>query len=145
MTLDEILDEWDKDAPIDRTELGDAALHGSKLHAKWLRRLSYARLRLYKLREEGKVLKLAKHEFFTQGPTKETREAGWVPPAVGRPLNKDVSLYIDADKQTIEHNLKVALQSEIVQAIELIFVALKGRGFDIGRKLEEIKLRLGNG
>ena len=143
MTLDEVLDEWDSDSVIDRTELGDSALQGSRLHAKWLRIRSRERLRLAKHLEDGKALKLAKHEFYTQGPTRETQELGWEPPAIGRVLNKDLSLYMDGDTQIQEHNLKVAYQREICDAVDLIFVALKGRGFDIGRKLEEMKLRAG--
>jgi hypothetical protein len=141
--LEELLDEWDRDSLIDRTELGDAAIQGARLHSKYLRYLAIERLKLAKLIEAGKELRLAKHEFYTQGPTKETQEQGWQPPAIGRPLNKDVPLYMDADKQVIEHNLKVAYQSEIVKAIDLIFVAIKARGFDIGRKLDEMKLRMG--
>lgn len=144
MTLDEVLNEWDKDAVIDRTELGNAALDGSRLHAKWLRIRSHEKLRLAKLLEEGKQLKRDKHEFYTQGPTKETQERGWELPAMGRVTNTLAPMYMDADKQTVEHNLRVAYQREIVDAVELIFVALKGRGFDIGRKLDELKLRMGS-
>lgn len=143
MTLDEVLNEWDKDSVIDRAELGDAALQGSRLHAKWLRIRSHEKLRLAKLLEEGKQLKLAKHEFYTQGPTKETQELGWEPPAMGRVTNGLAPMYMDGDKQTVEHNLRVAYQREVVDSIDLIFDALKGRGFDIGRKLTEMKLRMG--
>ena len=143
MKLEEILEEWDRDSEIDRTSLGDESLRGPKLHAKWLRIRANEKLLLFKMTEEAKQLRLAKHEFFTQGPTKETQQAGWEPPAIGRPLNKDVPLYMDADKQVVEMNLRVALQREKVDAIDLIFLALKGRGFDIGRKLEDMKLKMG--
>lgn len=143
MKLEEILDEWDRDSEIDRTALGDESLRGPKLHAKWLRIRANEKLLLFKMIEESKRLKLHKHEFYTQGPTKETQALGWEPPAIGRPLNKDVPLYMDADAQTIESNLKIALQREKVDAIDLIFVALKGRGFDIGRKLEDLKRQQG--
>lgn len=145
MTLDEILDDWDKDAPIDRLELGDASLDGARLHAKWLRRRAYEKLTLFKRNTELKALKLAKHEFLTQGPTKETQALGWEHPARGIILNKDVNMYMDADAQIVEKNLQVAYQQEIVDAIDLIFVALKARGFDIGRKLDDVKLKMGNG
>jgi hypothetical protein len=143
MTLDEILEDWDKDAPIDKLELGDASIDGARLHAKWLRRLAYERLRLYKLNTELKTLKRDKLEFYTQGPTKETQAAGWEFPARGVILNKDTGIYIDADKQILEKTLQIAYQQECVNAIDLIFVALKARGFDIGRKIEEMKLRAG--
>jgi hypothetical protein len=144
MTLDEILDDWDKDAPIDRLELGDASIDGARLHAKWLRRLLYARMRLHKLNTELKVLKRDKLEFYTQGPTKETQALGWEVPARGMVLNQDKNTYIDADKQIIEKTLQIAYQQEICNAVDLIFVALKARGFDIGRKLEDQKLKAGH-
>lgn len=141
MTLDDILNEWDKDSVIDRLDLGDESLKISRLHAKWLRILANERLRLKKRQTELYQLKRDKLEFYIQGPTKETHEAGWEMPARGAVLKSDLPVYMDADKQIIEKTLEVAYQNEIVQAIDLIFVSLKGRGFDIGRKIDDMKFK----
>ncbi len=143
MTLDDVLAEWDKDAPHDRHNLGNEALNISILHAKWLRILVFERLRLKKIESETKQLKLDKHEFYTQGPTKETQAKGWNFPARGVILNKDVHLYSDADPQIIEANLKVAYQAETVAACELIFKSIQNRNWEIGRAIEDIKFKQG--
>lgn len=144
MTLEEILDDWDKDSVIDRTDVGGDALENSRLQAKWLRRLSYERLRLKQIEGESKRLRLDKHEFYTLGPTKETHERGWVPPAVGRILNKDLDTYMQADSEVIKMNLRVALQAEIVAALELIMKEIMGRNWHQGRAIEWAKLQAGN-
>lgn len=142
--LTELLNEWDEDATIDRTRLGDESLKGMKLHAKWLRYRANEKLRLRKRQTELAELKRDKHEFYLLGPTKETQQLGWEMPARGAVLKSDIGTYMDADKQIIEKTLEVAYQNQIVEAIDLIFEALKGRGFDIQRKLTDLMREQGN-
>ncbi len=144
MTLDEVLDMWDVDSIHDPLELGEGALKIARLHAKYLRFLAIERLRLNKLQAEGRELRLAKHEFYTQGPTRESAEKGWQYPPVGKILVKDLSLYMDADPQMIEHNLKVCYQDQVVEALNLIFKSIQNRAWEIGRKLEDQKMKMGN-
>lgn len=144
MTLDEILDLWDKESPLRKPHLDDESLNIPRLHARWLRILTTERLRLRKLESELKVLKLEKYEFYTQGPTKESREKGWEFPARGMILNKDSHMYLDADKEIQEANLRIAYQAEIVAAIELIFKSIQGRNWEISRCLEDLKFKSGN-
>lgn len=144
MNLDQVLDEWDKDSGHDKSRLGDEALNIPRLHGKWLRILSAERLRLRKMQEDWKVLKLEKHEFYTQGPTKETQQKGWEFPSRGMVLNKDIPLYTDADKQVVEFNLKMAYQQEVVAAIELIFKSIQNRNWEIGRAIDWAKYQQGN-
>lgn len=144
MTLEEVLDTWDNDSNIDKTNLGNNALEISRLHAKWLRILAYERLRLRQLETEVKRLRLDKHEFYTLGPTKETHERGWVPPPVGRILNKDLDTYMQADPDVIKLNLRVALQAEVVSSVETILREIQGRNWHIGRAIDWAKLQAGN-
>lgn len=143
--LDEILDTWDEDTKIDRTELGDASLDIPKLHSKWLRRLTSEKLKLKLLEAESKALKLEKHEFYTQGESPETRAKGWKMPSRGVILVKDIPLYMEADPHLIEMNLRVAYQAEIVSAIELIMKSIHGRNWEVRAAIDWIKFTSGIG
>lgn len=50
---------------------------------------------------------------------------------------------MDADTQMIEHNLRLNYQAEVVAAIELIFKSIQNRSWEIARKLEDVKLKMG--
>jgi hypothetical protein len=136
LKLEEILNSWDQDTEIDRTELGEESRKIAKLHAKYLRIRSTENLRLVQLQGQLKELRLQKHEFYTLGPTKETAAKGWTLPAKGIVLKSDLPLYMDADKDIIAMNLKVAYQAEIVAALDMILKAVQGRNWEIGRMLD---------
>ena len=56
MTLEEIQTAWSKDAPVDRTELGNEATRIPQLHSKYFKIYSTERLVLKKLQEQSKQL-----------------------------------------------------------------------------------------
>ena len=93
MKLEEILELWNKDSVVDKTELGDEAISIPKLHHKYYRIFVMERLALRKQEFELKQLKLDKYEFLTQGPNEETKDKGWRLPAKGMILKNDLPLY----------------------------------------------------
>ena len=74
MKLEAIYEEWKKDSDIDKTELGDESIKIPKLHHKYFQVYSSEKMLLKKYEAEMRQLKLAKYEFYTQGPTKETQD-----------------------------------------------------------------------
>ncbi len=143
MKLEEIHDLWESDSKIDKTELAGESLKIPQLHHKYYKMYSNERLVLKKLNAEYKQLKLAKFEFFTQGPNEETDEKGWELPAAGRVLKADVQNYIEADKDIINLSLKIGLQEEKVEILESIIRTLNNRGYNIHTALEFIKFTNG--
>ena len=143
MKLEQVLDLWDKEGRLDRTNLDEESLAIPSLHARWLRILVEEKLRLKALESERSRLKLEKYEFLTQGPTKETQAKGWVHPARGVILKAEVGSYMDADPQMVEMNLRVAYQAEVVSACELIFKSIQGRNWEISRAIEWRKHQAG--
>ena len=61
MTLEEILESWEQDCIVDKTELAEEALKIPNLHSKYLRILSTEKLKLKKLESEYKILKLERY------------------------------------------------------------------------------------
>ena len=136
MNIDELMDMWSKDSDIDRTELGEESLKIPQLHSKYYKLFATERLRLKKMEADFKILKLEKYEFYTQGPTEESRDRGWKLPPRGLVLKADVSMYMEADDDLIQTSLKIGLQQEKVDYLENIIKSLVNRNFNIKNAIE---------
>jgi len=143
MKIDAIYEEWNKDSEIDKTELGDEALKIPKLHHKYFQIYSAEKLLLRKYEAEMKSLKLAKYEFYTQGPTKETQELGWGLPSRGMILKQEMPMYMEGDRDLIDLSLKIGMQQEKVELLESIIKSLTNRGFQIKSAIDWFKFTSG--
>jgi hypothetical protein len=144
MKLDSIYALWAEDSKIDRMDLGEESLKISSLHQKYSEIYTNEKIALRKYESDLKVLKLEKHEFYTQGPTNETQEKGWELPAIGKIIRSDVQQYIDADKDVIQLTLKIGVQYEKVSLLESIIKNLFNRGFQIKNAIDYMKFQAGN-
>jgi hypothetical protein len=136
ISIEDIIELWAVDTQIDSTELAAESLKIPGLHNKYYRIFLEERLRLKKMESEMKSLKLDKYEFYTLGPTKESQEKGWQLPAKGIILKQDIPMYMDADKDIIEMNLKVGLQQEKVELLETITKSITNRNFIIKNAID---------
>jgi hypothetical protein len=143
MKLEDIFELWGEDSRVDKTELGNAALELAKLHHKYYRIYSQERLLYKKMEAELKQLKLEKYEFYVDGPTQEHIELGWKLPAKGRILKSDVSNYLDADSDIINHNLKLAYQQEKLEVLDSIIKTIGNRGFHIKSAIDWERFKVG--
>ena len=143
MKLDEILDMWSLDCDIDRTELGQEALRIPKLHSKYLRHYTEERLILRKLEEEKRELIKMKHDYY-RGimPEEDLKANGWEPFQLNV-LKSDVPMHIDADQDVIKINLRMAMQSEKVDALESIIKSISNRGYLIKSAVDYEKFKVG--
>ena len=143
MKLEDIFAEWEQDSHIDRSELGAEALRIPKLHHKYFKIFTNERLVLRKYESELKQLKLAKHEFFTMGPTEETHALGWKLPPQGKILRSDVNNYIEADSDVVNLTLKIGIQQEKIGLLESIIKSFTNRGFNIKAAIDFEKFKVG--
>lgn len=139
MKIETIMEEWEKDSDIDKTELGDAALKLAKLHHKYYRFLVNEKMILKTYESDMHVLKLDKYEFFTQGPNEETVKKGWALPAKGLILKADIPMYMSADGEIINLSLRIGLQEEKIQALESIIRTLNSMGYNIKAAIDFYK------
>ena len=144
MSIDEILEQWQQDTKIDRTELGDEALNIPKLHHKYYQIFVKERMILKKQESEMKQLKLDKYEFLTQGPTEETKDLGWKLPPKGMILKGDIPMYLEADQDVINLSLKIGYQQEKIDLLESIIKTVINRGFLIKSAIEWQKFTMGS-
>ena len=143
MKIEEIYTEWDKDSDIDTTDLGNESIKIPKLHNKYYKLYTNEKLLLRKHEAELKALKLAKYEFYTQGPSAETRDLGWSMPSRGMILKQEMPMYMEGDKEIIALSLKIGLQQEKVELLESIIKSLVNRGFQIKSSIDWHKFTMG--
>jgi len=143
MNIDDILNLWQEDVKIDKTELGDEALNIPKLHHKYYQIFVKEKLILRKYDSEFKQLKLDKYEFLTQGPNEETKDKGWRLPAKGMILKGDIPLYLDADDDIVNLSLKIGLQQEKIELLDSIIKSIMNRNFVIKNAIDWNRFTMG--
>lgn len=143
MNIDEILENWQEDAKVDKTELGEEALKIPKLHHKYYQFFVKERMILRKLESDMKQLKLDKYEFLTQGPNEETKDKGWRLPPKGMILKGDVPMYLEADQDIVNLSLKIGYQQEKIDILDSIIKTIMNRNFIIRNAIDWQKFTMG--
>ena len=137
MNLEQIIEEWRKDALFDDTELDNEALKVPSLHNKYLKLLSQSRLTLRKLKIERKRLSKILREYYLGNLNNEQDLAD-----IGREpwtltvLKTDVKDYIDSDEDMIALDTKVEYTEEKIEVIQEIMKMINARGFQINNAIK---------
>jgi hypothetical protein len=146
MNIEFLLETWKKDAPIDEMALDEASRDSAKLHSKYLELYSVAKLRLKKLELDFKPL--LRDKFLHYGGKLSQAELdtkGWeYDPLNGLTVLKgDMDKWYDADPLIQEHQLKIAMQEEIVNVLKEIMDNIKWRHQNIKNMIEWRKFTSG--
>lgn len=143
MKLEDIHQLWADDCVVNRMELGEESLKLPNLHSKYLRIFSEERLLLKKLEEDRKELVKLKHDYY-RGilPEEDLKANGWSPYQLSV-LKSDIPMHIEADKDVIRINLKIASQQEKVDVLESIIRAINNRGYLIKNAIDFEKFKVG--
>ena len=146
MNIEFLLETWKKDAPIDEMALDEASRDSAKLHSKYLELYSVAKLRLKKLELDFKPL--LRDKFLHYGGKLSQAELdtkGWeYDPLNGLTVLKgDMDKWYDADPLIQEHQLKIAMQEEIVNILKEIMDNIKWRHQNIKNMIEWRKFTSG--
>lgn len=143
MTLEQIQELWSKDAPVDRTELGEEAIKIPQLHSKYFKIYSTERLILKKMELESKQMWKDLWSYY-QGHMdyEDLTQRGWdqINTII---LKADLNIHIDSNKDWINNNLKLAYQREKVDFLEAIIKSLNNRGFNINAAISWEKFKVG--
>lgn len=143
MNLDDIMSEWSIDCKLDRTELGEEALKIPSLHSKYFKIFSNERLLLRRYEGEYKSLVKAKTEYYAGTlDYEEMKEFGWEPNPL-KIIRSDIPMYIDADNDIIELNLKISYQKEKVEFLDSCIRSLNQRGYNISAAIQWEKFKVG--
>lgn len=145
MEIHELIDEWEREGAIDRTDIGESVAKNPQLHAAWWRHFCRERTALQDQKKELSQLRHAKHNFYAYGPTRETQLLGWAYPVVGKILKTEVERYVDNDPHVVAKAREVSLQQEKVDFCESTIKSLKDRGFACRTAIDWHKFTSGEG
>jgi hypothetical protein len=109
MTLDQISEEWRKDAGIDSTELGAESLKIPQLHSKFMKIYFDERQRLRAYEFKSKATFLMKNE---------------------------VDMYVDSDADIVDVNMRIVAQKEKIDFLEEVLKNLNQRNYQIKNAID---------
>lgn len=132
MDLKQLLDSWEKDCDIDRTEPGKELLKIPSYHAKYLRIMIEAKGKLKSIENALAQEKKFRFEYYNgwHNTDKELLQEKGLE-AVKIQLKSEVNRYIDSDPVVLKLTDKKEYLDEIVKACEYIIQELKNRNFSL--------------
>jgi hypothetical protein len=129
-TIEQVLENWEKDSVIDQTEPSRELIRIPLLHSKYLNVLTRSKLASKKAQFDYLQLKKKKWEYYTGKLSKDELDAlGWEP--FPFTLKSDINLYIESDSDLIQLLKKKIIHDEIVSVVEAIMSELKSRTFQL--------------
>ena len=137
MKLDEIIEEWRKDALFDDTELDTESLKVPSLHNKYLKIMSQARLTLRKLKIERKSLSKILREYYlgnlnNEEDLQDINRQPWL----HKVMKQDVKEYIDTDDEMVNLDSKIEYTEEKIEVLTEIMRMINTRGYQIKNAIE---------
>ena len=143
MKLEDIYDNWTEDSKLDRTDISSESIKIPQLHAKYFKFFSDERLRMKQYDQQYKILYKQKFEYYMGNmDIEEMNELGWEPQPL-KILKQDMPVYIDADEDIINLNLKIALQKEKIDVLENIIRMINNRGFQLKNVIDWERFKSG--
>jgi len=144
MKLEELFNEWRKDAKIDYSELAKESLRIPELHSKYYQMFCAERMLLKKKQVEYKKLYRQKMEYY-EGRLNEDElsELGWEQFDLVV-IKKDVPIYIEGDDDVITSLINIQLQQEKVDFLKSIIDNLNSRGYQIKNAIDFLRWSQGN-
>lgn len=143
MKLEEISQEWIKDAKIDTTELDIESIKIPQLHSKYLKIYFEERRKLKALEFQSKEMYLNKYEYYNgRLSDEELKNLNWEP-FMKRLMKNEVDLYLESDKDIIGNNMRIVNQKEKLDMLEEILKNLNQRNFQIKNAIDWKKFTQG--
>lgn len=144
MRLSELREEWKQDAPIDISNLALAQVGSPGLHAKWLDRLSAARLLRRKAEVDSKRYRVLRERYYRGQMGREELELhGWSQWQYAVPLKDQMENLIQSDDTMIQHVNRSVYIETMIEFIEYVLKSLTYRSNEIKNAIEWIKITQG--
>lgn len=144
MQLSDLQNEWLEDSELDLMDLAEAAAAVPKLHAKYVTKLSKARLSFRKAESEYYRLRRTKERYFKGELTKDELDAnGWDQYQYNKPLKAEMEQIINADLDVITAMDKVEYWRTVLVFLEQVMKSINSRTWDVKNAIEWKKLTMG--
>jgi hypothetical protein len=127
VTLDQLIETWKQDAPVDSTELVNENFRIPNLHSKYAAIRATHRQIVRALQKDHAKLKLLKNDYYTGKLSREElKERGW-DPFQRTLLNAEVTMHLNADDDLSASLFKISTHEEIVDLCDLIIKEINNR------------------
>lgn len=135
--IDEILEMWEADSGIDDNHLGEASTTTPKLHAKYVRMLVEAKLRLSKLNLEYNNLRKNKFRYYRGEMSRdELKELQWEQWQFAKPLKAEMDEFLKGDEDLSKIQVRIEYIETMVYALESIMSQIKARDFQLSNGIK---------
>ena len=142
-TLIEILDQWEIDSEVDKTDISTAASTVDKLHSKYLRFLYEHKGKIMKYDSDYKKIRKLKWEYYSgKMSQEELNHHGWEPFQLK--LKADIPIYMESDEDLIRIQEKISYHEEAKAASESIIKQINIRNYGIKNFIEWEKFLSGH-
>ena len=144
MKLSELQNEWERDAPIDITNLGKEASRVPILHSKYVTLLSKSKLQLRKAESDYLNTRRKKYKYYRgEMSREELEEEGWVQFQGNKPLKNEMDEFLACDEDLIYLQDKVEYFKTIQFTLEQILRSINSRTWDVKSSIEWTKFTNG--
>lgn len=132
VNIDDLMDMWTKDSPVDITEPSRELERIPSLHSKYLRIMTHHNLIVKKLMSEYQARRKIKWEYYNGDLNNPEDLATYnLEPMRKKVLRADISIYLDSDKELNAILLKKVLNEEIVEFCKAVLKELNNRTFQV--------------
>ena len=130
MKIEELMESWSKDSIVDETSINSELAKIPKLHSKYLSIMTQHNLIVKKLMTDYYKLKTKKYEYYKGDFSQEDyEETGWE--IFVKKTGRDVTMYIDSDKELNKILLKKVVHEEIVDFCKAVLKELNNRTWQL--------------
>ena len=145
MKIESIYQEWDKDNTLDLSDLARDSVNTAKLHHKYFRFYIEEGMKLRVMKENLKVLKRDRYEWYNGSLDKTTIDKyEWLPtPDKICNTKMESKENVEHDSIIIDEVLKIGLQETKVEYLESIIKMINNRGFQIKAAIDFERFRSG--
>jgi hypothetical protein len=140
--IDEVMDMWDKESPVDSTEPGKEILRIPTLHAKYVRILTNHSLAAKQCTFEYARMKKIKTEYYSgRMDDQDLKKFGWEP--FRFILKSDMNVYIEGDDDLQRILAKKVLHDNVVEYCTMIVKELTSRTYQLRSYMDWEKFIVG--
>ena len=144
-TIEDLLSEWDEDSVMDDNHISDESIRVPKLHAKYVRYLIQAKLKITKLQNDFNVLKKTKFRYYRgELSREELTNLNWEQWQGVKPMKNEMDQFLDGDEDLNNMKVKIEYLQTMVYLLESILGQIKSRDWQLKTMLDHKRFLAGN-
>lgn len=137
MNIEQIQDMWETDAEIDDNYLGENSTATPKLHAKYIKLLVQAKLKLTKVQSDYNLMRKAKFRYYRgEMSREELTDLDWAQWQGVKPLKNEMDEFLTGDSDLNTLRVKIDYLETMIYLLESILGQIKARDWQIKSGIE---------